>query len=243
MLARFFFLPQCVCDYAVSKRSLIFVPILLQYPGQTRKAIKHRVHMYLCHSTSSCCFSCFFVADFVCKNANVFCSCQIKNKHPCIWIDMRKTTGVWLLSEGSGNVCVCVCVCALVQTQAWNVARNEWKELMKLQKLHGDFAIWILSAVAAEEVEQKPWHLSFILWVCCYTVITFVAHHLLQDHTWGSLSLAMLHSMLWAYVCVCAPTWGFLNFAHFFLLDCVCELGLTDRGTEVWVNDIFQLWK
>jgi len=54
-------------------------------------------------------------------------------------------------------------VCALVQTQAWNVARNEWKELMKLQKLHGDFAIWILSAVAAEEVEQKPWHLSFIL--------------------------------------------------------------------------------
>jgi hypothetical protein len=97
--------------------------------------------------------------------------------------------------------------------------------------------------VAAEEVEQKPWHLSFILWVCCYTVITFVAHHLLQDHTWGSLSLAMLHSMLWAYVCVCAPMWGFLNFAHFFLLDCVCELGLTDRGTEMWVNDIFQLWK
>jgi hypothetical protein len=50
----------------------------------------------------------------------------------------------------------------LVRAQAWNVARNELKEL-KLQKLHGDFAIWILSTVAAEEVEQKPWHLSFIL--------------------------------------------------------------------------------
>ncbi len=58
---------------------------------------------------------------------------------------------------------MCVCVCVLVQTQAWNVARNELKELMKFQKLHGDFTIWILSAVAAEEVEQKPWHLSFIL--------------------------------------------------------------------------------
>ncbi len=97
---------------------------------------------------------------------------------------------------------ICICVCVLVRAQAWNVARNELKEL-KLQKLHGDFAIWILSTVAAEEVEQKPWHLSFILWVCCYTVITFVAHHLLQDHTWGSLSLAMSHSLLWAYVCVC----------------------------------------
>jgi hypothetical protein len=57
--------------------------------------------------------------------------------------------------------------------------------------------------VVFEEGEQKPWHLSFILWVCCYTVITSVVHHLLQDHTCGSLSLALLHSMLWAYVCVC----------------------------------------
>jgi hypothetical protein len=56
-----------------------------------------------------------------------------------------------------------VCVCALVQAQAWNVARNELKELMKPQKLHGDFAIWILNAVVSEEGEQKPWHLSFIL--------------------------------------------------------------------------------
>jgi hypothetical protein len=72
---------------------------------------------------------------------------------------MRKTTGDRLLSEGSGNVCVCL----FVQAQAWNVARNELKELMKPQKLHGDFAIWILSAVATEEVEQMPWHLSFIL--------------------------------------------------------------------------------
>ncbi len=32
---------------------------------------------------------------------------------------------------------MCVCVCALVQAQAWNVARNELKELMKPQKLHG----------------------------------------------------------------------------------------------------------
>jgi hypothetical protein len=80
-----------VCDYAESKRSLIFVPILLQYPGQDQKG-----------------------------------------------------------NQAQG-------------THAWNVARNELKELMKLQKLYGDFAIWILSAVAAEEVEQKPWHLSFIL--------------------------------------------------------------------------------
>jgi hypothetical protein len=58
---------------------------------------------------------------------------------------------------------MCVCVCALVQAQAWNVARNELKELMKPQKLHGDFAIWILSAVVSEEGEQKPWDLSFIL--------------------------------------------------------------------------------
>jgi hypothetical protein len=28
MFSRFFFLPQCVCDYAESKRSLIFVPIM-----------------------------------------------------------------------------------------------------------------------------------------------------------------------------------------------------------------------
>jgi predicted kinase len=35
--------------------------------------------------------------------------------------------------------------------QAWNVARNELKELMKPQKLHGDFAIWILSVVVSEE--------------------------------------------------------------------------------------------
>jgi hypothetical protein len=77
--------------------------------ARTRKAIKHRVHMYLCHSTSCYCFSCFFVADFVSENANVFCSCQIKNKRPCIWTDTRKTIGDWLLSEGSGNVCVCVC--------------------------------------------------------------------------------------------------------------------------------------
>jgi hypothetical protein len=34
---------------------------------------------------------------------------------------------------------------------------------MKPQKLHGDFAIWILSVVVSEEGEQKPWHLSFIL--------------------------------------------------------------------------------
>jgi hypothetical protein len=54
-------------------------------------------------------------------------------------------------------------VCALVQAHAWNVARNELKELMKPQKLHGDFAIWILNAVVFEEGEQKPWHLSFIL--------------------------------------------------------------------------------
>ncbi len=56
-----------------------------------------------------------------------------------------------------------MCVCALVQAHAWNVARNELKELMKPQKLHGDFAIWILSVVVSEESEQKPWHLSFIL--------------------------------------------------------------------------------
>jgi len=81
MLSRFFFLPQCVCDYAESKRSLIFVPILLQYPGQDQKG-----------------------------------------------------------NQAQGT-----------HAQAWNVARNELKELMKPQKLHGDFAIWILSAVVSEE--------------------------------------------------------------------------------------------
>jgi len=50
---------------------------------------------------------------------------------------------------------------------------------MKLQKLHGDFAIWILSAVAAEEVEQKPWHLSFIL------LVGGVALHSGEQIQWG----------------------------------------------------------
>jgi len=107
---------------------------------------------------------------------------------------------------------------------------------MKPQKLHGDFAIWILSAVVSKEGEQKPWHLSSILWVCCYTVITFVAHHLLQDHTCGSLSLALLHSMLWAYVCVCTHV-RVSKFCTFFsTLLCVSWVWLTEEQKCGWMT-------
>ncbi len=132
-----------VCDYAVGKRSLIVVPILLQYPGQTRKAIKHRVHMYLCHSTSCCCFSCVFVADFVCKNANVFLFLS-NQEQTSLYMNWYEEDN-WSLAVVWGQwKCVCVCVC-LFRRRHGMLQEMNWKSWWSSKSFMGtlQFGSWV----------------------------------------------------------------------------------------------------